>query len=771
MSKARDLSDFISTASVDATEIADGAITTAKVSDANITHAKLHTDMNFTGKTLTLSDDHLSGNKIHGGVISNFASTGIDDNASSTAVTINSSNNVGIGESSPDVALHVHDGSGAMIESPGAQAYLYMYANDRANNYDRRYIATENSGDFTIAGFGTGQWQKHLVIDSGGRVGIGTSSPTAGLHVENANGIIASRSGYSQYLQLQPANNNIPTILGVGGNGVHLGPTNSTGIRVDNSGNVGIGTNSPLYQLDVGDGSGSNSINIYSGSSDTSAVYFTDNTSGTGSYVGRIGYAHNHDSMLFTTNTTEQMRIDSNGRLGIKTGGTVTDIPGTSHDTVVIGEGSSTSRGAFIHSTNNMTFGFYDGFGSYPAARVLWDVNDDQLRFYTRNSGGTGENYHMVVDNNGNIGIGTSSPGARLDVRGSIDVDKDGTGTVYVTKKFTTTHIADNRTKHIAFGLQDGSFGGMICRNGVGSNTSFNSQHIEFHVHNGAIFAGEVMRINYDKHVGIQTTSPERNLHVVGSGTGDFEMRIGAGGSLSQNATLDVVATHDSHIFQCWDDNNLTTPKFVVERAGDVGIGQQNPAHKLHVSGNVKANTFIHRTGNNGGVGANETEAIYFGGSSAVFHDNVNLSSAGQAIFRMGGSRAELMRMRNNSGYAIYAENGSITSASDHRIKTDVTEIPNAWEKVKQINPIEYRHTDEWDSENTNKRLTGFIAHELQELIPAAVGGVKDEVDEDGDPVMQGVDYGRVTPLLAAALKQALIRIEELETRLDNAGL
>lgn len=191
----------------------------------------------------------------------------------------------------------------------------------------------------------------------------------------------------------------------------------------------------------------------------------------------------------------------------------------------------------------------------------------------------------------------------------------------------------------------------------------------------------------------------------------------------------------------------------------------------VRVYNNIRATTFIHRTGNSGGIGDNEAEAIYFGGSSAVFHDNVNLSSAGQAIFRMGGSRAELLRMRNNSGYAIYAENGNITSASDHRIKTDVTEIPNAWEKVKQINPIEYRHTDEWDPDNTDKRLTGFIAHELQELIPAAVGGVKDEVDEEGNPVMQGVDYGRVTPLLAAALKEALNKIEELEARIDAAGL
>ena len=97
MSKARDLSNFISDATVDASEIADLAVT----------HAKLHTDMNLSSKTLTFAANQISGNAIDGGVISNFASTGIDDNSSATAVTILSGGNVGIGASSPNYPLEV----------------------------------------------------------------------------------------------------------------------------------------------------------------------------------------------------------------------------------------------------------------------------------------------------------------------------------------------------------------------------------------------------------------------------------------------------------------------------------------------------------------------------------------------------------------------------------------------------------------------------------------------------------------------------------------
>jgi hypothetical protein len=52
--------------------------------------------MNLSGKTLTFATNQISGNAIDGGVISNFTSTGIDDNSSATAVTINSSGNVSV---------------------------------------------------------------------------------------------------------------------------------------------------------------------------------------------------------------------------------------------------------------------------------------------------------------------------------------------------------------------------------------------------------------------------------------------------------------------------------------------------------------------------------------------------------------------------------------------------------------------------------------------------------------------------------------------------
>jgi hypothetical protein len=63
-------------------------------------------------------------------------------------------------------------------------------------------------------------------------------------------------------------------------------------------------------------------------------------------------------------------------------------------------------------------------------------------------------------------------------------------------------------------------------------------------------------------------------------------------------------------------------------------------------------------------------------------------------------------------------------------------------------------------------RTDGFLAHELQEVVPNAAHGEKDAVDSDGNPKYQGIDQSNLVPLLTAALQEALTKIETLETRL-----
>ena len=125
--------------------------------------------------------------------------------------------------------------------------------------------------------------------------------------------------------------------------------------------------------------------------------------------------------------------------------------------------------------------------------------------------------------------------------------------------------------------------------------------------------------------------------------------------------------------------------------------------------------------------------------------------------------------------------NGSATTyhtSSDYRLKENIVDISDGITRLKQLKPRRFN----WIADETNKVEDGFIAHEVSDLIPEAVSGTKDKVitqaeydiqEEQavGTPVYQTMDYAKVTPLLTAALQEAIAKIENLEQRLADAGL
>jgi hypothetical protein len=167
-------------------------------------------------------------------------------------------------------------------------------------------------------------------------------------------------------------------------------------------------------------------------------------------------------------------------------------------------------------------------------------------------------------------------------------------------------------------------------------------------------------------------------------------------------------------------------------------------------SGNLLVGSTTSGTGTPSGFSLNVA-----GGGSFITVGHSSGVGSGQpyAVFGYNGTPIGSIAQSGTSG-VLY------NTSSDYRLKENVQPISNASAKIKFLNPVTYN----WKSDGSDGE--GFIAHELQVIIPHAVSGEKDAIDEDGNIKPQGVDYSRLTPMLTAALKEALEKIDALEARL-----
>lgn len=106
----------------------------------------------------------------------------------------------------------------------------------------------------------------------------------------------------------------------------------------------------------------------------------------------------------------------------------------------------------------------------------------------------------------------------------------------------------------------------------------------------------------------------------------------------------------------------------------------------------------------------------------------------------------------NTTGVGNITTNGSSTSyntTSDYRLKENVVDLTGALDRISKLPVRRFEYKT-----NPERTVDGFLAHEVQAVVPEAVTGTKDAVDENGKPVYQQVDYSKVVPLLAAGIKE-----------------
>lgn len=326
-----------------------------------------------------------------------------------------------------------------------------------------------------------------------------------------------------------------------------------------------------------------------------------------------------------------------------------------------------------------------------------------------------------------------------------------------------------------------------------------NSGSLQLATNNGTT----AVTINTSQNVGIGTTSPSQKLDVRGDARFGANARI----QLTESAGDAIIGGTAGTNFTAFTVNN--TERMRITSGGLVGIGSTNPDQMLVIrkdsastsSGeypvidlrNDNASGFNQLRYMNGTtevasiLASNADSSLRFRTNSSVERMRItsdgevliNTSDiAGTAFLQVGydGTGNNAMVIRNTGGYNAYtvnflnsssvsaggiymnsASSVSYVTSSDYRLKENIAPMTGALSKVAQLKPVTYT----WKTDGSAGQ--GFIAHELQAVVPDCVVGEKDAVDADGKPVYQGVDTSFLVATLTAAIQEQQAQIEELK--------
>ncbi|CAB4155673.1 Intramolecular chaperone auto-processing domain containing protein [uncultured Caudovirales phage] len=147
-------------------------------------------------------------------------------------------------------------------------------------------------------------------------------------------------------------------------------------------------------------------------------------------------------------------------------------------------------------------------------------------------------------------------------------------------------------------------------------------------------------------------------------------------------------------------------------------------------------------------------------GALAVRVNNIGNPLA-QFFFGTGNSTAPL----TNTTVGYITTDGSATTyatSSDYRLKENVSSLSDSVAAVKALRPVSYT----WKNNPSLGTVSGFIAHEVQAVVPQAVSGKKDAVNPNGSIRAQGIDHSMLVPVLTATIKELIARVEALEAKL-----
>ena len=554
----------------------------------------------------------------------------------------------------------------------------------------------------------------------------------------------------------------------------------STAITIDSAENVGIGNTTPsnfnasARQLVVGSGSGDNGITIFAGTSNTSSLFLADGTVGTNGFRGSVNYLHNGDALTLHANATETMRL-TNGKVGIGTSspGRTLHVVGAAGTAQI--QSTGTTSALYFADTNSSSI---DNQGVHSSGNSIYVSAGGHQRFTVDSNGlvriKNTSHTNSLITNNHNLVLGNESSGAH------------GLAILAPTNENSYVSFFDSGNS--------GSFRGSI-------NYNHNGDYLATYV-NGS----ERMRINSSGDVGINTTSPSQKLHVNGhivTNGLNFANNTSSppAGTTIHQPSSNVFAFRTSSVERMRVDHNSGARLF-LGTTSDLSHGAADN-NRLIISGHSNNGAgslgFVDTSGNTDAtITAND-------GSLVITADTQQTSANSSLQFRVDNSEkmrltsgdrllinsttnvsSEYLLIKNNytrSGMTIKSNtnnphhaiefhntnnqvgsintNGSSTdynTSSDYRLKENVNYNFDATSRLKQLKPARFNFIADAD-----KTVDGFLAHEVSDIVPEAIHGTKDAVNEDGSIKPQGIDQSKLVPLLVKTIQELEARITTLE--------
>ena len=230
-------------------------------------------------------------------------------------------------------------------------------------------------------------------------------------------------------------------------------------------------------------------------------------------------------------------------------------------------------------------------------------------------------------------------------------------------------------------------------------------------------------------------------------------------------------------------DNNVAIGTYALADAtGRLNTAIGSGAGSLITSG--AKNTILGRyNGNQGGRDIRTTDnnivlsdgdgnpRVWINASNDFYTGPTN-TTAGFINYNSSGGQ-DFYRATSNTGFGVghwfsdvggtrafkaYVDaSGNFNTSSDYRIKENVIDVTGATDRIKSLRPVSYNQI------GSDQHQEGFIAHEVQQVVPHVVSGEKDQVKSDGSIFVQTVNYSGLIATLTAALKESITRIEQLE--------